>query len=324
MVKVVTAGMSEEDGDFCVGVCLQVFLTTILVTCTICIYGTIIPIKYSYSSVSGMLHAMLFGVLITLMVASYLKTWLSDPGTVTRDWSPPKEIASELEEEGGVKSSQSQFCKRCKIQRPPRSAHCRQCGKCVLRMDHHCPWVQNCVGAANHKFFFLFLFYGTITSLYYSIMTFIFLAHVLEQHLMLQQLGTWMGVVLGMLILVLVLSMMQGGLCIWNGFLILKNQTATENYELDSIASKNRNSKKKVKVTHKYDVGWYRNTQSVMGDNPAYWLLPLGIVRTDGLSMGDLGRDAVELQPLKEVEGTEQSSSPFAPLSPRTADAHVA
>ncbi|EKX39211.1 hypothetical protein GUITHDRAFT_114642 [Guillardia theta CCMP2712] len=110
-----------------------------------------------------------------------------------------------------------------------------------------------------------------------------------------------MGVVLGMLILVLVLSMMQGGLCIWNGFLILKNQTATENYELDSIASKNRNSKKK-----------------------ALRCLPLGIVRTDGLSMGDLGRDAVELQPLKEVEGTEQSSSPFAPLSPRTADAHVA
>ena len=32
------------------------------------------------------------------------------------------------------------WCKRCEGWKPPRSHHCRKCGKCVLRMDHHCTY----------------------------------------------------------------------------------------------------------------------------------------------------------------------------------------
>ena len=34
-----------------------------------------------------------------------------------------------------------------------------KCGRCVRRMDHHCPWTNNCIGVFNLKYFILFLIY---------------------------------------------------------------------------------------------------------------------------------------------------------------------
>jgi DHHC palmitoyltransferase len=43
------------------------------------------------------------------------------------------------------------------IIRPLRAKHCRTCGRCVERLDHHCPYTNNCVGLKNHRYFILML-----------------------------------------------------------------------------------------------------------------------------------------------------------------------
>lgn len=57
-------------------------------------------------------------------------------------------------------------CTRCETYRPPRAHHCRICQRCIRRMDHHCPWINNCVGERNQKYFIQFLVYVGLLSLY--------------------------------------------------------------------------------------------------------------------------------------------------------------
>ncbi|XP_075255421.1 palmitoyltransferase ZDHHC4-like [Convolutriloba macropyga] len=57
-------------------------------------------------------------------------------------------------------------CRTCKLDKILRSKHCSSCDVCVYRADHHCVWINNCVGGKNTLLFQLFLASLTIESLF--------------------------------------------------------------------------------------------------------------------------------------------------------------
>lgn len=59
--------------------------------------------------------------------------------------------------QGVMIAEAASICKKCISPKPPRTHHCSVCDRCVLGMDHHCPWLNNCVGYFNARYFYLYM-----------------------------------------------------------------------------------------------------------------------------------------------------------------------
>ncbi|RLN49013.1 hypothetical protein BBJ28_00015294 [Nothophytophthora sp. Chile5] len=64
----------------------------------------------------------------------------------------------------------TRYCERCDCEKTASVHHCSVCKRCVFRMDHHCPWTNNCVGWSNKKLFLLFLVYTSLSCLVFNAM----------------------------------------------------------------------------------------------------------------------------------------------------------
>ncbi|XP_026060327.1 palmitoyltransferase ZDHHC3 isoform X1 [Carassius auratus] len=152
--------------DPCGCICLILTYFSVFYADYVVIQYVLIP-AYS-GSVWCTLHGSVFNIILLLLLACHSKAVFSDPGMVPLpetaiDFSDLRSQSNHLNDRGCEGWT---VCSRCETYRPPRAHHCRVCQRCIRRMDHHCPWINNCVGELNQKYFIQFLFYTGMASLY--------------------------------------------------------------------------------------------------------------------------------------------------------------
>jgi len=111
-------------------------------------------LMFPWDTLKSRLFIAFYQVLLFLVTWSHLTCMLSDPGVVPKDEQEMQAIDLE-----GQKR-----CKKCDAPKPFRAHHCSICKRCIMKMDHHCPWVNTCVAEYNQKHFLLFLLYVFLLS----------------------------------------------------------------------------------------------------------------------------------------------------------------
>ncbi|KAL6188320.1 hypothetical protein ACLB2K_039713 [Fragaria x ananassa] len=176
-----------------------------------------------------------------------------DPGIIPRSLHPP-----EPEDDGYMSSMSSEwpgsqngppnvpptkdvmvngsivkvkYCHTCMLYRPPRCSHCSICNNCVERFDHHCPWVGQCIGRRNYRFFFMFVISTAMLCIYVFAFCWVNIMKIMDAN----HCNLWSALLKSPVSGILILytfgaAWFVGGLSGFHLYLICTNQTTYENF----------------------------------------------------------------------------------------------
>ncbi|KAK3870744.1 hypothetical protein Pcinc_024050 [Petrolisthes cinctipes] len=205
-----------------------------------------------------------------LTLYCFLHAMCTGPGNLPPHWIPEKEEDKQY----------LQYCGTCEGYKAPRTHHCRKCGCCVMKMDHHCPWINNCVGHRNHASFTFFLLFAVLgcaqatgilsLSIYHAIHRTWYLYYGRGTEPMVY-LSVW-GLVVCMFVLGLAIGVVLavGMLLYFQLRGILRNRTGIEDWILEKAI--HRRNPEDTPFIYPYDLGRWNNFKQVMN----MWCEPSG------------------------------------------------
>uniref|UniRef100_A0A0N4ZNI2 Palmitoyltransferase n=1 Tax=Parastrongyloides trichosuri TaxID=131310 RepID=A0A0N4ZNI2_PARTI len=170
------------------------------------------------------------------------------------------------------------FCHHCMIIKPDRTHHCSTCKTCIVKFDHHCPWINNCVMFTNYKYFVLFLFYGTLIHLSLSIIN---LENIFDfaGNKKIKKYNHDEGTIISCFIIMFILNLggfiATFGMLIWHLTLIGRNLTTNESYRSPIFVF---GADKKA-----YNISIRHNFSQIFGKKIILWFFPVWSSLGDGI-----------------------------------------